>query len=54
MKRAAFYARVSTGGQATENQLRELEVVAARLGWEIVERYVDAGISGAKGRDVVL
>jgi DNA invertase Pin-like site-specific DNA recombinase len=41
---------VSTGGQTTENQLLELEAVAGRLGWEIVERYVDAGISGAKGR----
>ncbi len=51
MKRAALYARVSTGGQTTENQLRELEAVAARLGWEIVARYVDEGISGAKGRN---
>jgi DNA invertase Pin-like site-specific DNA recombinase len=50
MKRAALYARVSTGGQTTENQLRELTAVAERLGWEIVERYVDEGISGAKGR----
>ncbi len=50
MKRAALYARVSTGGQTTENQLRELEAVAGRLGWEIVERFVDEGISGAKGR----
>ena len=51
MKLAALYARVSTGGQTTENQLRELEAVAKRLGWEIVARYVDEGISGAKGRD---
>ncbi len=50
MKRAALYARVSTGGQTTENQLRELEAVASRLGWEIVGRFVDEGISGAKGR----
>jgi DNA invertase Pin-like site-specific DNA recombinase len=50
MKRAALYARVSTGGQTVENQLRELEAVAARAGWEIVERYVDQGVSGAKGR----
>ena len=51
MKRAALYARVSTGGQTTENQLRELEAVAKRLGWEVVARYVDEGISGAKGRN---
>ena len=30
---------------------RELELVAERSGWEIVEAYEDAGISGAKGRD---
>ncbi len=50
MKRAALYARVSTSGQTTDNQLRELEAVAGRLGWVIVARYVDQGISGAKGR----
>lgn len=50
MKRVALYARVSTGGQTVENQLRELELVGSRIGWEIVGRYVDQGISGAKGR----
>lgn len=50
MKRVALYARVSTGGQTVENQLRELNEVGARLGWEIVEQFVDRGISGAKGR----
>ncbi len=50
-KRVAIYARVSTDGQTTDNQIRELEEVAARMGWEIVGRYVDQGISGAKGRD---
>src|SRR5919205_753158 len=51
MKRAALYARVSTGGQTVENQLRDLRAVAERLGWEVVEEFVDQGISGAKGRD---
>jgi DNA invertase Pin-like site-specific DNA recombinase len=51
MKRVALYARVSTGGQTVHNQIRELEAVGKRLGWEIVERYVDEGISGMKGRD---
>lgn len=50
-KRVAFYLRVSTGEQTTENQRRELEAVASRSGWEVVEVYEDAGISGAKGRD---
>src|SRR6201988_5020702 len=51
MKRVGIYIRVSTDGQTTENQRRELEAVAARSGWEIVGFYEDAGISGAKGRD---
>jgi len=50
-KRAAIYARVSTGDQTTENQLLELRQIAERRGWEVVEVYSDNGISGAKGRD---
>ena len=50
-KRVALYLRVSTDDQTVENQRRELEAVAARHGWEIVETFMDAGISGAKGRD---
>ena len=50
MKRVALYARVSTGGQTVENQLRELQQVGSRIGWEVVDRYIDQGISGAKGR----
>src|ERR687896_2724243 len=49
-KRVAIYARVSTDGQTTDNQLRELRAVAKRHGWEIVREYVDRGISGTKGR----
>jgi DNA invertase Pin-like site-specific DNA recombinase len=49
--RAAIYLRVSTTGQTTENQERELRAAAARMGHEIVEIYEDRGISGAKGRD---
>lgn len=50
-KRAAIYSRVSTSGQTVENQRRELEKVAQQRGWEIVDIYEDAGISGTKGRD---
>jgi DNA invertase Pin-like site-specific DNA recombinase len=50
-KRVALYARVSTDGQSVENQLSELEAVAVKEGWEVVERFVDKGISGSKGRD---
>jgi len=49
-KHVALYARVSTDGQSTQNQLRELRAAIARHGWSIVAEYVDHGISGAKGR----
>ena len=49
-KRAAIYVRVSTDKQTIENQVRELRQVAERRGWQVVEEYNDAGISGAKGR----
>lgn len=50
-KRVGIYLRVSTKDQTTENQLRELRQVAERAGWEVVETFEDAGVSGAKGRD---
>ena len=46
-----MYARVSTDGQTTENQLQELRKVADQNGWQIIQEFVDHGISGAKGRD---
>jgi DNA invertase Pin-like site-specific DNA recombinase len=50
--RAALYLRVSTtDGQTTDNQRLALTKVAERRGWEIVQTYEDAGISGAKGRE---
>ena len=36
---------------ASDNQRWELEAVAERSGWKVVQVYQDAGISGAKGRD---
>ena len=50
-KRVAIYARVSTSGQTTENQLNQLRDVAKRHTWDITKEYVDNGVSGAKGRD---
>ena len=50
-KRVAIYLRVSTKEQTTENQRRELEVVAQRAGWDVVKVFEDAGVSGAKGRE---
>jgi DNA invertase Pin-like site-specific DNA recombinase len=49
--RAAIYGWVSTDGQTVDNQLRELRMVAERNGWQIVQEFVDKGISGAKGRE---
>jgi DNA invertase Pin-like site-specific DNA recombinase len=49
--KAAIYSRVSTAGQTVDNQVRELEELAAHRGWQIVARYCDAGISGAKTRE---
>ena len=52
MKRVGIYLRVSTNnGQTTDNQRRELEAVAERSGWNVVEVFEDNGVSGAKGRD---
>src|ERR1700721_1006519 len=49
VKRAALYARVSTlVGQSPEMQLVELREYAAQRGWQVVEEYVDHGVSGAK------
>src|ERR1700746_3824639 len=50
-KKAAIYVRVSTDKQTVENQLRELRQIAQRRGWEVVQEYHDAGISGSKGRE---
>jgi DNA invertase Pin-like site-specific DNA recombinase len=49
-RRTALYLRVSTDKQTVENQEIQLRQVAERRGWEVVEVYDDAGISGSKGR----
>lgn len=51
MTKVAFYVRVSTDGQTTENQTLELEKVAKARGWEVVATYDDNGVSGSKGRE---
>src|SRR3974377_2501657 len=50
-KTPAIYVRVSTDKQTVENQVAALRQIAERRGWQVVEQYHDAGISGAKGRD---
>jgi DNA invertase Pin-like site-specific DNA recombinase len=50
-RQVAIYARVSTGSQTVQNQLRELRQIAERQGWIVAAEFTDTGISGAKGRD---
>ena len=50
-KRAALYVRVSTDGQTTVNQERELRDVAERHGWNVVDVFRDHAISGRNGRE---
>jgi DNA invertase Pin-like site-specific DNA recombinase len=48
-KRAAIYARVSTGDQHLETQLLDLREMAKQRGYEIVQEFTDI-ISGSKSR----
>lgn len=50
MKRAVLYLRVSTIDQHPETQGLELRQFALQRGYEIVEEYVDHGVSGTKVR----
>lgn len=49
-RRVALYARVSTADQSSAPQLDALRGYAESRGFEVIEEYVDAGISGAKAR----
>ena len=49
-RQAAIYVRVSTADQNVANQQRELEAVAHRHGWKVVEVFSDHGVSGAKDK----
>jgi DNA invertase Pin-like site-specific DNA recombinase len=46
--RVAIYCRVSTDGQSVDLQVNELREYAARRDWQIVEEYIDYGVSGVK------
>jgi DNA invertase Pin-like site-specific DNA recombinase len=48
--KVVLYARVSTinKGQDTEMQLRELREYVQARGWDLVDEFVDNGVSGAK------
>src|SRR5438105_4980088 len=49
-KNVALYLRVSTDDQTVENQRQALTEACERRGWRVEAEYVDAGISGSKGR----
>ena len=49
-KKVAIYARVSTDKQTCENQLTELRAITERMGYTIVQEFIDEGISGVKAR----
>ena len=50
----ALYLRVSTDKQETENQALQLRDFAPKQGWQIVEEYVDDGITGTKSNRAAL
>lgn len=50
MRKAAIYARVSTGEQTPENQLIRLREVAERAGWAIVCEYVETASGASRAR----
>ena len=52
MERVVIYSRVSTKDQDTENQMRLLRDIVERNNYELIDEYVDHGISGPKGRDM--
>ena len=51
IEKVVIYGRVSTLGQTSENQTLMLNEIVQRNGWELVDTYIDDGISGSKGRD---
>jgi hypothetical protein len=50
-RRATLYVPVSTDKRTVSDQELQLRQVAERRGWDVVEVYSDAGISGATGRE---
>jgi DNA invertase Pin-like site-specific DNA recombinase len=50
LKRAALYLRVSTLEQNSETQGIELRQFAQQRGYEVIQEYVDHGVSGTKVR----
>jgi len=51
MEKVVIYSRVSTKDQNCENQIQLLKKIVHQNNWELVDTYVDVGISGSKGRE---
>jgi len=51
VEKVVIYSRVSTKDQNCENQIRLLKEIVERNNWDLVDLYVDVGISGSKGRE---
>ena len=51
IKSVAIYARVSTDKQTTDNQVQQLRGYVERMGWVLVDEYIDHGVSGSKGKE---
>ena len=50
-ERVVIYVRVSTKSQSCQNQLTVLNELVEKRDWELMDVYIDNGISGSKGRD---
>lgn len=50
-EKVVIYVRVSTKSQNYQNQLTVLNELVEKRDWELVDVYIDNGISGSKGRD---
>lgn len=50
IKTVAIYARVSTGKQTSENQLRDLRSYCDREGWTVYDEYIDVESGGTADR----
>ena len=50
MEKVAIYSRVSTNDQNSQNQTKLLKEIVKRYQWQLVDEYIDDGVSGAKGR----
>ena len=51
MENVVIYSRVSTKDQNCENQVELLTKIINQNGWNLIDTYVDEGISGSKGRE---